>query len=470
MRRNLAFYLAVLILFGGGTWLVLATGGQIAGVASAPAPETASIEDGRLPDSSRAPLSVLLFQILVIVAAARLLGRVARWLGQPAVMGEMLAGILLGPSFLGLVAPGMHGWLFPAASLGTLSLLAQIGVVLYLFVVGIEVEVDHLRSRAEAALLVSHASILVPFFLGSACAIFLYRTYTPAGVPFPAFALFLGIAMSITAFPVLARILEERNLTGSPLGTTAITAAALGDVTAWCLLVFVVAIVRGGGLAASAWTVLLTAGFIGVMLLLVRPLVERRIRGRSIDGASGSVVVAATVCFAFAAALTTEAIGIHALFGAFLAGVCLPSSPGLRRVLRERLEPFGSVLLLPLFFALTGLRTRVGLLDEAGSWLVCAGIVLVATAGKVGGAMLGARMTGMGWGDAFSLGALMNTRGLVELIVLAVGYDLGILSPEIFTMLVLMALVTTFMTGPLLALRERKSQARHVPERVASAK
>jgi Kef-type K+ transport system membrane component KefB len=401
----------------------------------------------------RAPLPILLLQVIVIVVAARLLGALFRRFGQPSVMGEMLAGILLGPSLFGLVAPAASAFLFPEASLAPLKLLSQLGVIMFLFVVGVEVDLEVLRRKADAAILVSHASILMPFFLGSAAAVLLYRSFAPVGVPFAAFALFLGIAMSITAFPVLARILEERRLGGTHVGTTAITAAAVDDVTAWCLLAVVVAIARANGFAASLATILLTLLFIALMLFVVRPLASRLFTPR--PGRQGDApVIAATVCFAFAAALTTEAIGIHALFGAFLAGVCMPSSTALRGLLRERLEPFGSVLLLPLFFALTGLRTHVGLLNDWGSWLVCAGIIAVATAGKLGGTLIAARATQMSWGDSFALGALMNTRGLVELIVLNVGYDLGILSPEIFTMLVLMALVTTFMTGPLLDWRE----------------
>jgi Kef-type K+ transport system membrane component KefB len=314
--------------------------------------------------------------------------------------------------------------------------------------------VQHLRQKADAAVLVSHASIIVPFFLGSASALLLYRSLAPAGVPFSAFALFIGVAMSITAFPVLARIIEERRMSRSLLGSTAIACAAVDDVTAWCLLAVVVAIVKSGGIGGSLLTIGLTLLFIAGMLFVVRPRMGR-ILGERPEGQAGSVgLLAGIFSFVFAAALFTEAIGIHALFGAFLAGVCMPPDSGLRQFLRERLETFTSVLLLPLFFAFTGLRTQIGLLDDWTSWLTCAGIIAVAIVGKLGGSMVAARWTGMSWGDSFSLGALMNTRGLVELIVLNLGYDLNILSPRIFTMLVVMALVTTFMTGPLLHLRQ----------------
>lgn len=320
----------------------------------------------------------------------------------------------------------------------------------------------HLRQKADAAVLVSHASIIVPFFLGCASALFLYRSLAPAGVPFSAFALFIGIAMSITAFPVLARILEERRLTRSYLGITAIACAAVDDVTAWCLLAVVIAIARSAGLAGSVMTIALTLMFIAAMLFVVRPWVARIVgkRAEGIEGGNGGSVglLAGIFSFVFASALFTELIGIHALFGAFLAGVCMPPDSKLRQFLRERLETFSSVFLLPLFFAFTGLRTQIGLLADWEGWLVCFGIIAVAIVGKLGGSMVAARWTGMSWGDSFALGTLMNTRGLVELIVLNLGYDLGILSPRIFTMLVLMALITTFMTGPLLHLRGVLSQ------------
>ncbi len=321
-----------------------------------------------------------------------------------------------------------------------------------MFVVGIDLDVAHLKQKADAAVMVSHASILVPFFFGTLLALFVYPTLAPAGVPFSAFALFIGVAMSITAFPVLARILEERGLTQSYLGSTAIACAAVDDVTAWCLLALVVAIIKANGLAAAAVTIGLALGFILLMLLVVRPRTARLgARGLGDEGRQKGLV-AGILVFAFAAALFTETIGIHALFGAFLAGVTMPNDPALRTFLKERLETFSSAFLLPLFFAFTGLRTEIGLLDDARSWLIAVGIIAVAILGKLGGSMAAARWTGMSWVDSFSLGALMNTRGLVELIALNIGYDLGILTPRIFAMLVLMALVTTFMTGPLLSL------------------
>ena len=470
MPKNLFFYVAVLLVFGTGTWLILRSGSHLRPDAERSAeaariaqphpgvgPEIKKPSSGgiaqTLVENVQSPLSILLLQVIVIVAAARLLGALFQKIGQPPVIGEMVAGILLGPSLLGLVAPGVQTFLFPVASLGGLRMLSQIGVILFMFVVGIELDVQHLRQSAHAAVLVSHASIVVPFFLGCGSALLLYRSLAPAGVPFSAFALFIGVAMSITAFPVLARILEDRRMTRSNLGSTAIACAAVDDVTAWCMLAVVVAIVKANGLGGSLLTIGLTLLFIAVMLFVIKPLASQLARVRP-DGQAASVgLLAVLFSFVFISALFTELIGIHALFGAFLAGVCMPPDSGLRHFLRERLETFSSVLLLPLFFAFTGLRTQLGLLADWQSWLICGAIVLVAIAGKLLGSMGAARWTGMSWGDSFSLGVLMNTRGLVELIVLNLGYDLGILSPRIFTMLVLMALITTFMTGPLLHLR-----------------
>ncbi len=406
-----------------------------------------------LLQNAKSPLSTLLLQVVLIVAAARGLGSLFRKIKQPPVIGEMIAGILLGPSLLGMLAPQAQGYLFPAASMGSLQLLSQVGVILFMFVVGIELDVDLLRHKAGTAVLVGHASIIVPFFLGTGSALLIYRTLAPAGIPFSAFALFIGVAMSITAFPVLARILEDRQMTRSYLGSTSLACAAVDDVTAWCLLAVVVAMAKSSGIAGSALTILLTLAFISFMLFVVKPWLGRIVRRFPQEQTSSAWFLATIFTFVFASAFVTELIGIHALFGAFLAGVCMPPVPELRHFLRERLETFSSVLLLPLFFAFTGLRTQIGLLNDWGGWLICGGLILVAIVGKLGGSMSAARFTGMSWGDSFSLGALMNTRGLVELIVLNLGYDLGILPPRIFTMMVLMALVTTFMTGPLLQLR-----------------
>jgi Kef-type K+ transport system membrane component KefB len=319
-----------------------------------------------------------------------------------------------------------------------------------------ELDVRRLRHKARTAIMVSNASIIVPFFLGVVLSLLLYPSLAPAGTSFTAFALFIGIAMSVTAFPVLARILDDRRMSQTDLGSIALTCAAVDDVTAWCMLALVIAFAQSGSLAASFLTIALTLCFIFVMLLVIKPqlasLLSPRLSGRSNEQELSRSRVAGILVFILACALLTETIGIHSLFGEFLAGVVMPPSESVRVLLKDKLEPLTAAALLPLFFAFTGLRIQISLLNDWQSWAICGVIVAVAIAGKLGASMMMARWTGMNWHDSFSLGVLMNTRGLVELIVLNIGYDLGILSARAFAMLVLMALITTFMTGPLLSL------------------
>jgi Kef-type K+ transport system membrane component KefB len=394
-------------------------------------------------------------QLLVILAATRTCGWLARKVGQPAVMGEITAGILLGPSLLGLIWPDAMAFLFAPETLKPLQLVSQLGLVLFMFVIGMELEISYLQRKTQAAVVISHMSIVFPYVLGVALAAFLYRAYAPPTTSFLAFALFMGIAMSITAFPVLARILQERNITHTSFGAMALTCAAVDDVTAWCLLAAVVAIVKATSLGATLLTLGLSVAFVAVMLRGVRSLLFAWHQRYPV---TGTAHVAGALFVMLLAALCTEIIGIHALFGAFLAGVVMPTAPSFRAHLRSRIEDLSLIVLLPLFFAFTGLRTQVGLLNAPGLWGVCALIIAVAVLGKYGGTLFAARATGHSWLDSHRLGFLMNTRGLMELVALNIGYDLGILSPEVFTMLVLMALVTTFMTGPGLTWVERWSE------------
>jgi Kef-type K+ transport system membrane component KefB len=418
-----------------------------------PAATTGSVVVAGILDNVGHPLARLLLQLVVIVVLARVCGSLAERLGQPAVIGEIAAGVLLGPSLLGWLAPLVSATLFPPASMPILQLLSQIGVLLFMFVVGLEMEPSYLRGKAQAAVAVSHFSIVIPFILGVMLSLGLFSRYAAPGAPFHVFALFCGIAMSITAFPVLARILAERQLTHTPLGTTAIACAAVDDVTAWSVLAFVVAITTAGSAVETLEAMMaLSALFVGLMIGVARPVLHRVLKPAAIGDTFSKARMAIVLAVLLASALVTEAIGIHALFGAFVAGAVMPSGGAFRRMLHDRLESLSSVFLLPIFFVYTGLRTEAGLLDDWTSWAICAAIVVVATAGKLGGTALAARWMGMAWRDSVALGALMNTRGMMELIALNVGYDLGILSPEIFAMMVLMALVTTAMTGPLLSM------------------
>jgi len=393
-------------------------------------------------------LGQVLLALTAVVVVGRLLGRVFRAIGQPAVIGEVVGGIVLGPSLLGLIAPDLSQFILPPTVAPFLGVIAQLGVIIYMFLVGVDLNPGLLRGQVRATVAIAQASIAVPFALGAALALYLYPRFATIGVPFTNFALFLGIAMSITAFPVLARILSERGMTTSRLGALALTCAAIGDVTAWCLLAFVVGAVQariGSALLVAALTVV----FIGVMFLAVRP-VFARLSAASGEGPPTQGTIAIVLVSMLLAALTTDAIGVHAIFGAFLLGAVIPHESALARSLKLGLHDLVTILLLPAFFALTGMRTQIGLVSGIYEWSICGLIVLVATAGKFGGTAAAARMTGLGWRDAAGLGVLMNTRGLMELIVLNVGLDLGVLSPALFTMLVVMALVTTVATTPIL--------------------
>ena len=396
------------------------------------------------------PLTRFIAQAVAIIGVSRVLALGARRLGQPQVIAEVTAGIVLGPSLLGLLWPELTQALFPAQSMGLLQLVSQVGLVLFMFLIGLELDPELLRGRGKASIAISHTSIVVPFAMGSGLAFWLYPVLSDPSVPFLAFALFLGVAMSITAFPVLARILSERRLLSTRVGAVAITCAAVDDVTAWCLLAFVVAVASVKGIAGAVITSLGALAYIAIMFLVVRPLLARL--GARVGGREGLTqnLVALVLLLLLLSSFATEVIGIHALFGAFCFGACLPKDGGLGRALADKIEDLVLVLFLPLFFAYSGVRTHIGLLDTPLEWLICGAIVLVACAGKFGGTALAARFTGLSWRESGALGILMNTRGLMELIVLNIGLDLGVISGTLFTMMVVMALVTTFMTTPAL--------------------
>lgn len=395
-------------------------------------------------------LPILLMQIGVILLVARFVGLAFRKLHQPQVIGEMIAGILLGPSLLGWVAPSISAALFPPESLGFLNALSQIGLLLFMFLVGLEFDPKLLRGQGRAAVVTSHASIVVPFVLGSGLAFYFYPRLADSSINFTSFALFMGIAMSITAFPVLARILTERKMLRSKVGTMAIACAAVDDVTGWSILAAIVLFVQATTGASPLWvTIVGTAAYLVVMVFGLRRWLQRLEGVFQKWGISQDMM---TVIFLviLVSGLVTEWLGIHALFGAFVAGVIMPKQHSFVHALNEKLEYVAVVLLLPLFFAFTGLRTSLGLLNGVDMWFYCGLTILVAVTGKFGGSTVAARWTGMSWREASSVGVLMNTRGLMELVVLNIGLDIGILSPTLFTMMVIMAIVTTIMTAPLL--------------------
>ena len=414
-------------------------------------------------------IPLLLEQLLVILLAAWCSGRLARVLGQPRVIGEMAAGIALGPSLFGALAPQLSGSVFPPEGLAPLATISQLGVLLFMFVVGLRLDLAALRQRAQAAVLVSHASIVVPFILGTVLAARFYPAFAGQDanghvIPLLPFALFMGAAMSVTAFPVLARILAERQLLGTRIGAVAIASAAVDDVTAWCMLAGVVAVARRGDGLRSFVVALASVGLFAAILVIVgrRLLVYLDARRLATTAAAsdpdaradvvGAEFVGLAILFALACALVTERIGVHAVFGAFLAGAIMPRQSGLAHELAERMEAVVSTVFLPVYFTFSGLRTEMGLLRSPALWGMCALVLVAAIVGKFGGATIAARVVGMAWRDAIGVGILMNTRGLMELVVLNVGLELGVLSKTMFAIMVVMALVTTVMTSPLLAL------------------
>jgi Kef-type K+ transport system membrane component KefB len=398
------------------------------------------------------PLAILLAQIITIILVARFFGWICQKIGQPTVIGEIIAGIALGPSFFGMYFPDLSSALFPQDSLGNLQFLSQIGLILFMFVIGMELDLRVLKKRAHDAVIISHASIIIPFALGMGLAYFIYESFAPDGVQFTSFALFLSIAMSITAFPVLARIVQERGLHKTKLGTVVITCAAADDITAWCLLAAVIAIVKAGSFVSALYIIALAVIYVLLMVKVVRPFLTRIGNLYHTKESLIKPIVAIFFLILILSSYATEVIGIHALFGAFMAGAIMPDNIKFRNLFIEKVEDIALVLLLPLFFVFTGLRTEIGLLNDPYLWKVTGLIILVAVVGKFLGSALAAKFVGQNWKNSLTIGALMNTRGLMELVVLNIGYDLGVLTPEIFAMMVIMALVTTFMTGPALDL------------------
>jgi len=394
------------------------------------------------------PLAILLLQIITIIIVARVFGWIFRKIGQPSVIGEIIAGIFLGPSLVGMYFPEYSALLFPTESLGNLQFLSQIGLILFMFVVGMELDLKVLKNKANDAVVISHASIIFPFALGIGLSYFVYNQFAPEGVEFLSFSLFMGIAMSITAFPVLARIVQERGIHKTKLGAIVITCAAADDITAWCILAAVIAIVKAGTFASSMYVILLALVYVLAMLFVVKPFLKKVGDLYATRDNLSKPVVAIFLLTLIISSYLSEVIGIHALFGAFLTGAIMPDITKIRNIIIEKVEDIALILLLPLFFVFTGLRTQIGLINDPYLWKITGFIILVAVVGKFFGSAFAARFVGQNWRDSLTIGALMNTRGLMELVVLNIGYDLGVLSSEIFTMMVIMALVTTFMTGP----------------------
>ncbi|MCX6061194.1 MAG: cation:proton antiporter [Campylobacterales bacterium] len=462
MKKTLLLYIAIIVFFGSGIAYVLHEGSALesATLLYTAMPHT-TLSSGLIENFLKQlhhPLALLLIQIVVIMVATRLFGFLVSFVAQPTVVGEIIAGIILGPSLLGLFFPEFSIFLFPKESLGNLSLISQLGLIFFMFVVGMELDFEKIKKQSSASVFISHASIIFPFFLGVVLSYWLYPLFAPQNVSFMPFALFIGIAMSITAFPVLARIIKEKNLTDTSYGAMAITCAATDDITAWYILALIIALSISGTLGSSLFLLLFIAAYVVVMFYGIRPLLAKI--GSTQNERLSMNAMSAIVVLLLVSSLVTESIGIHALFGAFMAGAMMPSSAisRLKELIAPRLEYVSLLVLLPLFFALTGLRTEIGLLNTSDGWLVCGLIIIIAVTGKLLGSSLAAKFMGFNWRDSFSLGILMNTRGLMELVVLNIGYEMGILSTELFTMFVIMALATTFMTGPILTFLTKDSK------------
>ncbi|MCL5028065.1 MAG: cation:proton antiporter [Bacteroidetes bacterium] len=402
-------------------------------------------------------LLLLIIQIAVILITSRVIGFGFRKIHQPQVVGEMVAGIILGPSLLGWLFPHVFSFIFPPASLKFLNTLSQLGLLLFMFIIGLELDPKLLKGRGHAAVLISHVSIVLPFMLGTILALYLYPLLSNQPITFTAFAMFMGASMSITAFPVLARILSEKNLIKTKIGAVTIACAAVDDVTAWSILAIVVAVVRSGLSAGEIgahkipfwFTISGAIIFILIMIFIIRPIISKLEtyfinKGNKLT----NDILGAVLLLMLASAWTTEWLGIHALFGAFFMGAMMPRNKYFLNSIIEKLNDVTVVLLLPIFFALTGLNTSLGLIHGTEMWFFFGLILAAAVIGKLGGSTIAAKLSALHWRESLGLGVLMNTRGLMELIILSIGLQFGVISHALFTMMVMMALVTTFMTTP----------------------
>jgi Kef-type K+ transport system membrane component KefB len=454
--KNTYFYLGVTGGFAALTYWIIQKGKSLEATKTIVSHSTSNDTWGdfiaAITHNFQDPLGILLAQIITIILVARVFGWIFKKIGQPSVIGEIIAGIVLGPSLLGIYFPEFSHLLFPQESLGNLKFLSQIGLILFMFVIGMELDLKALKNKANEAVVISHASIVIPFALGIGLSYFVYDRFAPEGVKFLSFSLFMGIAMSITAFPVLARIVQERGINKTRLGAIVITCAAADDITAWCILAVVIAIVKAGSFVSSLYVIMLAMLYVASMLFIVKPFLKRI---GDLYGTKDSLVKPVVAIFflvLIVSSYATEVIGIHALFGAFMTGVIMPDIAKFRNIFIDKVEDVSVILLLPLFFVFTGLKTEIGLINDPYLWKVTGCIILVAVVGKFFGSALAAKFVGQNWRDSLTIGALMNTRGLMELIVLNIGLELKVLTPAVFTMMVIMALVTTFMTGPALNL------------------
>lgn len=461
--KNTIFYVVMILLFSSLIYLVIQQGEnrQVIDESTLVKDAPSTLSEGFhsfkqiITQQIISPFSLLLLQIIVILIMCKIVGWLMKKIGQPVVIGEILAGIILGPSILGYFAPEITLQLFPEESLSNITILSQFGLILFMYTIGMELDIGVVKKKLQETILISHISMIVPFFLGILMAYYIYDNYAYSDTPFLSFALFIGIAMCITAFPVLARIIQERKLTRTHLGSVALASAANGDITAWCLLAVVVAISQAGNMYSAIYNILFSVIYVLIMFLVIRPLLKMLGNLYHNKEVIGKPLVSLMFLLLLVSSYITEILGLHALFGAFIVGLVMPKNLRFRKIMTEKVEDVALALFLPLFFASTGLRTEIGLLNSNEMWILCGIFILVAIVGKFGGTIVAARFAKESWKDSFVLGAMMNTRGLMELVILSIGYEMHILPPAIFVMLVLMTLVTTFMTTPLLSVIDR---------------
>ncbi len=462
--KDLLIYGLMLTAFIAGAYYIIEFSGLRPGF-SLPSPVHSSIVSNadtlssdhifsEIAHNIRHPLAILILQVILILAVSRTFAFVFTKIGQPPVMGEIIAGITLGPSLLGFILPEVSAFVFPSNTLGNLQFLSQIGLLFFMFIIGMELDLNLFKRKIQHSILISHTGIALSFIIGMLTGFSIHSLFAPPDTRPLEFALFLGMSMSITAFPVMARILQEKGYTKKGFGSMMIGIAAVDDVTAWCLLAVLIAYIKAGTIMGALPTVFLSLGYLGVMFFLIQPFlkkvgsiyVSRENLSRAIVGMIFGVMMISSY--------VTEVIGIHAFFGAFVAGVVMPPNLKFKKVLTEKIEDVSLVLLLPLFFVYTGLRTEIGLLNNPELWKYAILLILLSIAGKFIGGFTSSKLTGHSWKESWMVGALMNSRGLMELVVLNIGYDLGLFSKEIFTIMVLMALTTTLMAGPSLDLIE----------------
>lgn len=413
------------------------------------------------------------FQLAFILATCRVVGSIARRFGQPQVVGEMIAGVVMGPSLFGLLWPSAQAHIFPKASLTITYAVAQIGLVLYMFLIGVEFQVDLIRKRLRSASSVSIAGILTPFTLGSLLALILVRNgnyFAPNVAQWEAM-LFMGAAMSITAFPMLARIIYERGLTGTSLGTLALAAGSMDDAAAWCILALVLASFNSNpmiALSAIGGGVLYAAVVLTIGKRLLKYFGDRVERA----GAMSAQMFTFVLMLVMLGAWITDAVGIYAVFGAFILGTAMPRGRFVREI-QQRLEPLTTNFLLPLFFVYSGLNTRLGLVSSIALWAVALVILFIACFGKGVACWLAARLNGENNQEALAIGTLMNARGLMELIILNIGLERGVITPTLFTIMVMMAIVTTLIASPVFEFvyrrPARRAEARLSPSTIVAA-